>query len=139
SWTAVTAAKAGVQAGAKMPGIGGSSALDAGFLRKRCGRPMLPEVRSRVPPSTCRPPTITRVEHMCENLRCGVLRTRTETVPERYVPLCSRCQRLSAQGRPRHVLAELREDLAASRRAHAEDLAHQNCADGTVPLHGRRV
>ncbi|AWG99405.1 hypothetical protein D092_20955 [Rhodococcus ruber Chol-4] len=38
-----------------------------------------------------------------------------------------------------NLLAELREDLAASRRAHAEDLAHQNCADGTVPLHGRRV
>ena len=61
-----------------------SSALDAWFPGERCGRPMLPEVRCRVPPSTCRPLTINvRIEHVCDNLWRGVLRTRTETVPER--------------------------------------------------------
>lgn len=39
-----------------------------GVLRKRCGRPMLPEVRSRVPPSTCRPPTITPWSNTCANI-----------------------------------------------------------------------
>lgn len=72
SWTAGTAAEAGVQAGAKVPGIGGSPALDAGFPAERCGRPMLPEVRSRVPPSTCRPPTITPESNTCAKI-CGVV------------------------------------------------------------------
>ena len=39
-----------------------------GVLRKRCGRPMLPEVRSRVPPSTCRPPTITPESNTCAKI-----------------------------------------------------------------------
>lgn len=82
--TAVTATEAGVQAGAKVPGIGGSSALDA-----RCPAETMRQAdASRSPlsrPSIDLPPTDynARVEHMCENRWCGVLRTRTETVPER--------------------------------------------------------
>ncbi len=43
-----------------------------GFLRKRCGRPMLPEVRCRVPPSTCRPLTITPESNACAKIGCVV-------------------------------------------------------------------
>lgn len=84
SWTAVTATEAGVRAGAKVPGIGGSSALGAPVS---CGNDAagrcFPSLLSR--PSIDLPPTDYNalVEHMCEHWWCGVLRTRTETVPER--------------------------------------------------------
>src|SRR5690606_28156925 len=92
-------AEAGVQAGAKVPGIGGSSALDAGFPAET----MRQADASRSPlsrPSIDLPPTDynARVEHMCENLWCGVLRTRTETVPARYLAPAWRCQELPTAG-----------------------------------------
>ncbi|MCT7294151.1 DUF6262 family protein [Rhodococcus sp. PAE-6] len=37
------------------------------------------------------------------------------------------------------LLAECREDLAASRRAHTEDIARNTFTDGAVPLHHRTV
>lgn len=66
SWTAVTAARRGVQAGARVPGVGGSSgSRRPGFLRKRCGRPMLPEVRCARPSIDLPSLTLTRViEHV---------------------------------------------------------------------------
>lgn len=73
SWTAVTAGEArcaGRCEGARHRRFFRLSTPV--FLRKRCGRPMLPEVRSRVPPSTCRPPTITLDSNTCAKI-CGVV------------------------------------------------------------------
>ncbi|SEB29646.1 hypothetical protein SAMN04490240_0123 [Rhodococcus pyridinivorans] len=85
SWTAVTAGEArcaGRCEGARHRRFFRLST--PGFLRKRCGRPMLPEVRCARPSIDLPSLTLTRViEHVCENLWCGVLRTRTETVPAR--------------------------------------------------------
>lgn len=76
--------EAGARAAAGLAGMRGSSALNARLPAET----MRQADASRSPlsrPSIDLPPTDynARVEHMCENLWCGVLRTRTETVPER--------------------------------------------------------